>query len=56
MKIARKTARINARVTPELKAFIEYLGERYAMENTEIIETAVKEYYSRQYATFKATK
>lgn len=55
MKIAKRTERLHMRVTPELKAFITYLSDRYEMDNTEVVETALKEYYMRQYATFKST-
>lgn len=55
MKKAKKTAIINIRATPEMKAFIEYLAEKYVIDNTEVIETAIKDHYNRQYGTFKST-
>jgi hypothetical protein len=44
------------RITLEMKSFIDYLGEYCNTDNTDIIETALKEHYNRLFATFKATK
>jgi predicted transcriptional regulator len=52
---SKRTANIHARTTLEMKAFIIYLANKYETDRTDIIETAVREYYNRQLQEFRST-
>jgi hypothetical protein len=55
MKVSKRTANIHARTTLEMKAFIKYLESKYMTDGTDIIETAIREYYNRQLQEFRST-